>query len=73
MSRSFSSALGADPASQIKALAIKLKQGNPGSKHSHCLEIISRMLGFRSWNVVSALCKTQPERIELLLNKLEIK
>ena len=69
MSRVFSSAQGDTLRARIKAMAVRLKAENPAIKHSHALHVISKALGFRGWNVLSALINTDPERIEALLKE----
>lgn len=69
----FSSTLGSDPTSRVKALALKLRSETPGIKHGHALKVVSVFLGFKDWNTLSALLKTDPLRVEELLNKYEAK
>lgn len=69
--RDFSSAKGNEPINKIKAMAVKLRKENPKIKHGHALHIVSVALGFRDWNVLSALLKTDPQRIEKLIEGKE--
>lgn len=42
---------------KIKTLAKELKKAHPELSHGHCLELISRQLGFKNWNTASAVIR----------------
>lgn len=57
-----------EPRERVKALAKSLKIENPDLKHGQCLDAISRKLGFKNWNVLSAKINEEPNVVEKLLN-----
>lgn len=54
---------------EARRMHAKLKGEGIDKSHSHCLEILSNLLGFKNWNVLSALIDQDPERIRKLMDE----